>query len=202
MLPEAGASANSMAGRRHMPDFRSADGGEATAPFGRGGPRAAKQGGSSAMATSDRVSYWNKTKSLMFVMLGLWVFFGYVIHMFVAAAQQHRHSRLPARLLHGRAGFAHRLRRHAVLVRTQAEQRSTKSMASMKSERGGTSMANTTATHSRRRRFHLQSRPHLRHLHRRLHRLHHPDGDPQRDRRAKTSSSATCSWASRSSSTR
>ncbi|RWQ64636.1 DUF4212 domain-containing protein [Mesorhizobium sp.] len=35
------------------------------------------------MATPDRVNYWNKTKSLMFVMLGLWVFFGYVIHMFV-----------------------------------------------------------------------------------------------------------------------
>ncbi|TKD14635.1 MAG: DUF4212 domain-containing protein, partial [Mesorhizobium sp.] len=35
------------------------------------------------MATPDRVSYWNKTKRLMFVMLGLWVFFGYVIHMFV-----------------------------------------------------------------------------------------------------------------------
>jgi putative solute:sodium symporter small subunit len=35
------------------------------------------------MATPDRVSYWNKTKSLMFTMLGLWVFFGYVIHMFV-----------------------------------------------------------------------------------------------------------------------
>ncbi|MCF6115531.1 DUF4212 domain-containing protein [Mesorhizobium muleiense] len=35
------------------------------------------------MATPDRVSYWNKTKSLMFIMLGLWVFFGYIIHMFV-----------------------------------------------------------------------------------------------------------------------
>ncbi|CAH2406038.1 DUF4212 domain-containing protein [Mesorhizobium ventifaucium] len=35
------------------------------------------------MATPDRISYWNKTKGLMFVMLGLWVFFGYVIHMFV-----------------------------------------------------------------------------------------------------------------------
>jgi putative solute:sodium symporter small subunit len=34
------------------------------------------------MATPDRVSYWNKTKSLMFVMLGLWVFFGYFIHLF------------------------------------------------------------------------------------------------------------------------
>jgi putative solute:sodium symporter small subunit len=36
------------------------------------------------MAALDRVSYWNKTRSLMFLMLGLWVFFGYIIHMFVA----------------------------------------------------------------------------------------------------------------------
>ena len=35
------------------------------------------------MALLDRVSYWNKTRSLMFLMLGLWVFFGYVIHFFV-----------------------------------------------------------------------------------------------------------------------
>jgi putative solute:sodium symporter small subunit len=35
------------------------------------------------MATPDRVSYWNKTRNLMFFMLGLWVFFGYIIHMFV-----------------------------------------------------------------------------------------------------------------------
>lgn len=35
------------------------------------------------MAVPDRVSYWNKTKSLMFVMLALWFFFGFVIHMFV-----------------------------------------------------------------------------------------------------------------------
>jgi putative solute:sodium symporter small subunit len=34
------------------------------------------------MATPDRVSYWNKTRSLMFVMLGLWVFFGYFVHLF------------------------------------------------------------------------------------------------------------------------
>ncbi|PDQ17921.1 hypothetical protein CN311_27425 [Mesorhizobium sanjuanii] len=34
------------------------------------------------MATPDRVSYWNKTRGLMFVMLGLWVFFGYFIHLF------------------------------------------------------------------------------------------------------------------------
>jgi putative solute:sodium symporter small subunit len=37
------------------------------------------------MATPDRVSYWNKTKNLMWVMLALWVFFGYVIHMFVVS---------------------------------------------------------------------------------------------------------------------
>jgi putative solute:sodium symporter small subunit len=36
-----------------------------------------------AMATPDRVSYWNKTKSLMYVMLALWFFFGFVVHMFV-----------------------------------------------------------------------------------------------------------------------
>ena len=35
------------------------------------------------MATPDCVSYWNKTKSLMYVMMALWVFFGFIIHMFV-----------------------------------------------------------------------------------------------------------------------
>ncbi len=37
------------------------------------------------MATPDRVSYWNKTKNLMLVMMALWVFFGYIIHMFVTS---------------------------------------------------------------------------------------------------------------------
>lgn len=37
------------------------------------------------MATPDRVSYWNNTRKLMFTMLGLWVFFGYVVHFFVEA---------------------------------------------------------------------------------------------------------------------
>jgi putative solute:sodium symporter small subunit len=27
--------------------------------------------------------YWSKTMNLMWLMMGLWVFFGYVIHMFV-----------------------------------------------------------------------------------------------------------------------
>jgi putative solute:sodium symporter small subunit len=35
------------------------------------------------MATPDRVRYWEKTRNLMIVMLALWFFFGYVIHMFV-----------------------------------------------------------------------------------------------------------------------
>ena len=37
------------------------------------------------MATPDRVSYWTKTKNLMIVMMALWVFFGYVVHMFVGS---------------------------------------------------------------------------------------------------------------------
>jgi putative solute:sodium symporter small subunit len=37
------------------------------------------------MAVNDRIGYWNRTRRLMFVMLGLWVFFGYVIHMFVTS---------------------------------------------------------------------------------------------------------------------
>jgi putative solute:sodium symporter small subunit len=37
------------------------------------------------MATHDRVSYWNATKRLMFIMLALWFFFGFVIHMFVSS---------------------------------------------------------------------------------------------------------------------
>lgn len=37
------------------------------------------------MATLDRVGYWNKTKNLMIVMMALWVFFGYIVHMFVDA---------------------------------------------------------------------------------------------------------------------
>lgn len=35
------------------------------------------------MATPDRVSYWEKTRSLMLVMLALWFIFSFVIHMFV-----------------------------------------------------------------------------------------------------------------------
>ena len=37
------------------------------------------------MPSPDRASYWNRTRGLMFFMLALWVFFGYVIHFFVGA---------------------------------------------------------------------------------------------------------------------
>jgi len=40
------------------------------------------------MAAQDRVGYWNKTRRLMFIMLGLWFFFGYVIHMFVTSLNE------------------------------------------------------------------------------------------------------------------
>jgi putative solute:sodium symporter small subunit len=35
------------------------------------------------MQMPDRVSYWNRTRGLMFIALGIWFIFGYVIHMFV-----------------------------------------------------------------------------------------------------------------------
>ena len=35
--------------------------------------------------STDRARHWEKTRNLMFVMLGLWIFFGFVIHMFVNA---------------------------------------------------------------------------------------------------------------------
>ncbi|MEW6256404.1 MAG: DUF4212 domain-containing protein [Pseudomonadota bacterium] len=35
------------------------------------------------MLTSQDEVYWTKTRKLMFVMLGLWVFFGFVVHFFV-----------------------------------------------------------------------------------------------------------------------
>lgn len=35
------------------------------------------------MDQSQADTYWKKTSRLMFVMLGIWFFFGYVIHAFV-----------------------------------------------------------------------------------------------------------------------
>lgn len=40
------------------------------------------------MVVKDRIGYWNRTRSLMFTMLGLWVFFGFVIHMFVTSLNE------------------------------------------------------------------------------------------------------------------
>jgi putative solute:sodium symporter small subunit len=53
-------------------------------------PRAradAKQGGQPTMAPTDsqanQEAHWDKTTKLMFWHLGIWVFFGYIVHMFV-----------------------------------------------------------------------------------------------------------------------
>ena len=35
------------------------------------------------MATPTEEAHWNKTTNLMLTHLGIWVFFGYIIHMFV-----------------------------------------------------------------------------------------------------------------------
>jgi putative solute:sodium symporter small subunit len=35
------------------------------------------------MASSNDQAHWNKTTRLMFTHLGIWLFFGYIIHMFV-----------------------------------------------------------------------------------------------------------------------
>ena len=35
------------------------------------------------MQTHNGEGYWSKTMSLMYVMMGLWVFFGYIVHVFV-----------------------------------------------------------------------------------------------------------------------
>ncbi|OYW56161.1 MAG: hypothetical protein B7X99_16540 [Rhizobiales bacterium 17-65-6] len=35
------------------------------------------------MQTSQDEVYWTRTRKLMFVMLGLWVFFGFIVHFFV-----------------------------------------------------------------------------------------------------------------------
>jgi putative solute:sodium symporter small subunit len=94
------------------------------------------------MATPDRISYWNKTKSLMFVMLGLWVFFGYVIHMFVEQLNTIVIFGFPLGFYMAAQGsliafvvmlFWFARRQNAI---DGARTRSTKSMASMKIDRG------------------------------------------------------------------
>jgi putative solute:sodium symporter small subunit len=39
--------------------------------------------GDSLMAQSNDEAHWKKTTNLMLTHLGIWVFFGYIIHMFV-----------------------------------------------------------------------------------------------------------------------
>lgn len=35
------------------------------------------------MASPDTSGYWDKTRNLMWIVLAIWVFFGYIIHFFV-----------------------------------------------------------------------------------------------------------------------
>ncbi len=35
------------------------------------------------MSAPNAEAHWDKTRALMFTMLGLWLFFGYIVHMFV-----------------------------------------------------------------------------------------------------------------------
>jgi putative solute:sodium symporter small subunit len=35
------------------------------------------------MPDSNEEAHWTKTRNLMFIHLGVWLFFGYVVHMFV-----------------------------------------------------------------------------------------------------------------------
>lgn len=35
------------------------------------------------MTPTNAESHWNQTRRLMFTMLGMWLFFGYIVHMFV-----------------------------------------------------------------------------------------------------------------------
>ena len=73
---------------------------------------------------ANEEAHWNKTTRLMFTHLGIWFFFGYVVHMFVVPLNKIviPDPRLPARLLHGRSGIADCVRRHAVHVRKTAGQ--------------------------------------------------------------------------------
>src|SRR3972149_637953 len=40
-------------------------------------------GGETAMTQSNDEAHWKRTSNLMFKHLGVWVFFGFIIHMFV-----------------------------------------------------------------------------------------------------------------------
>ncbi len=37
------------------------------------------------MASPDSSGYWEKTRNLMWIVMAIWVFFGYIIHFFVQA---------------------------------------------------------------------------------------------------------------------
>jgi putative solute:sodium symporter small subunit len=50
---------------------------------GSGRPAGSFREGNRLMATPQEEAHWKKTTNLMLTHLGIWIFFGYIIHMFV-----------------------------------------------------------------------------------------------------------------------
>ena len=101
------------------------------------------------------------------------------------SAQQDRHpgARLPARLLHGRAGLADRVRGPCCSCSRSSRTGSIASSASPKTIEREPTMA-TEAQTAGTVRLHQESRPHVRHVHGRIPRLHHPARRSRAGRRA------------------
>ena len=102
---------------------------------------------------ANEEAHWKKTTRLMFTHLGDVVLLRLHHPHVRGAAQQDHHSdpRLPARLLHGRARLADRVRGHAVHVREDSRTRSTANSATPKKTRGEDQiMATQTASSGRR----------------------------------------------------
>ena len=119
----------------------------------------------------------------MFAHLGVWFFFGYIIHMFVKQLNTDHHSdpEVSARLLHGRAGLADRVRGHAVRVREAAGQDRPPARRRGRRLREDRTMATQSG---RTFGLHQEPRPHVRPVHRRLPRLHRPARGPRAGRRS------------------
>ena len=98
------------------------------------------------MQKSNDEVHWKRTTNLMLAHLFIWFFFGYIIHMFVNQLNTDHRSdpRIPARLLHGRARLADRVRGHAVRVRVAAGQNRPPARRRRRRLRGGQIMATQT----------------------------------------------------------
>jgi len=68
------------------------------------------------MSEPNQDRYWQRTSTLMWTMLGLWAFFGFVVHMVVGPLNSMRFFWISSWLLYGFAGIADSLRCNAFLV--------------------------------------------------------------------------------------